>query len=474
MKNKKYIVSMAMAAWAGISNAADYTNIILVNLDDVGYGDFSCSGAYGYTTPHIDQLASQGVRFTHFLAGQPISGASRAGLLTGCYPNRIGFSGAPGPDSNYGVHQDEMTMGELLKQKGYATAIFGKWHLGSQYQFLPLQNGFDEYYGLPYSNDMWPFHPQQGEVFNFPDLPTYDGNEVVGYNTDQTRFTTDYTMRSIDFIKKNVQAGKPFFLYLAHNMPHVPLAVSDKFKGKSEQGLFGDVMMEIDWSIGEVWKTVQELGIEENTLIVITSDNGPWTNYGNHAGSAAGLREAKATTFDGGNRVPCIVYWKGHTQAGTICNKLASNIDLFPTFAEISGAPLPQRKIDGVSILSLIEGKTDANPRTSFVYYYNKNDLEAVTDGEFKLVFPHKYVTYGAYAPGNDGKPGKLATVELRASELYDLRRDPGERYNVLHQYPERAAKLMKIADEMRSQLGDNLTRVKGTENRKPGLVEHK
>lgn len=474
MKNKKYIVSMAMAAWAGISNAADYTNIILVNLDDVGYGDFSCNGAYGYTTPHIDQLASQGVRFTHFLAGQPISGASRAGLLTGCYPNRIGFSGAPGPDSNYGVHQDEMTMGELLKQKGYATAIFGKWHLGSQYQFLPLQNGFDEYYGLPYSNDMWPFHPQQGEVFNFPDLPTYDGNEVVGYNTDQTRFTTDYTMRSIDFIKKNVQAGKPFFLYLAHNMPHVPLAVSDKFKGKSEQGLFGDVMMEIDWSIGEVWKTVQELGIEENTLIVITSDNGPWTNYGYHAGSAAGLREAKATTFDGGNRVPCIVYWKGHTQAGTICNKLASNIDLFPTFAEISGAPLPQRKIDGVSILSLIEGKTDANPRTSFVYYYNKNDLEAVTDGEFKLVFPHKYVTYGAYAPGNDGKPGKLATVELRVSELYDLRRDPGERYNVLHQYPERAAKLMKIADEMRSQLGDDLTRVKGTENRKPGLIEHK
>ena len=474
MKNKKYIVSMAMAAWAGISSAADYTNIILVNLDDVGYGDFSCNGAYGYTTPHIDQLASQGVRFTHFLAGQPISGASRVGLLTGCYPNRIGFSGAPGPDSNYGVHQDEMTMGELLKQKGYATAIFGKWHLGSQYQFLPLQNGFDEYYGLPYSNDMWPFHPQQGEVFNFPDLPTYDGNEVVGYNTDQTRFTTDYTMRSIDFIKKNVQAGKPFFLYLAHNMPHVPLAVSDKFKGKSEQGLFGDVMMEIDWSIGEVWKTVQELGIEENTLIVITSDNGPWTNYGNHAGSAAGLREAKATTFDGGNRVPCIVYWKGHTQAGTICNELASNIDLFPTFAEISGAPLPQRKIDGVSILSLIEGKTDANPRTSFVYYYNKNDLEAVTDGEFKLVFPHKYVTYGAYAPGNDGKPGKLATVELRASELYDLRRDPGERYNVLHQYPERAAKLMKIADEMRSQLGDDLTRVKGTENRKPGLVEHK
>lgn len=461
---------LAASSCVNIVIAADYTNVILVNLDDVGYGDFSCNGAYGYTTPHIDRLASEGVRFTHFLAVQPISGASRAGLLTGCYPNRIGFAGAPGPDSNYGIHPDEMTMGELLKQQGYATAIFGKWHLGSQRQFLPLQNGFDEYYGLPYSNDMWPNHPQQGEVFNFPDLPTYDGNEIVGYNTDQSRFTTDYTERSIAFIRKH--RDEPFFLYLAHSMPHVPLAVSDKYKGKSEQGLFGDVMMEIDWSIGEVWKTVCELGLEEHTLLVITSDNGPWANYGNHAGSAGGLREAKATTFDGGNRVPCIVYWKGHTKPGTICNRLASNIDLFPTLAEITGAPLPARKIDGVSILPLIEGEESANPRESFVYYYHKNDLEAVTDGEFKLVFPHKYVTYGAYAPGNDGKPGPLENVDLKASELYDLRRDPGERYNVLHQYPERAAKLMRIADEKRKELGDNLTRVKGSENRQPGLVE--
>ena len=359
-----------------------------------------------------------------------------------------------------------------MKQKGYSTAIFGKWHLGDAHQFLPLQNGFDEYYGLPYSNDMWPNHPQQGEVFNFPDLPTYDGNEVVGYNTDQSRFTTDYTERAVRFIRNN--RSKPFFLYLAHSMPHVPLAVSDKFKGKSEQGLFGDVMMEIDWSVGEVVRTVRELGLEDNTLIVITSDNGPWANYGNHAGSAAGLREAKATTFDGGNRVPCIMYWKGHTKPGTICNKLASNIDLFPTFAEISGAALPGRKIDGVSILSLIEGREGANPRESFVYYYNKNDLEAVTDGEFKLVFPHKYVTYGAYEPGNDGQPGKLANLEIMKPELYDLRRDPGERYNVATQNPERLAKLQKIADKWRAELGDNLTRQKGTERREPGLVDKK
>lgn len=469
MMNRLLLLASA-SLLSGAGMAADHTNIVLINLDDVGYGDFSCNGAYGYKTPNIDRMAAEGMRFTHFLAAQPISGASRAGLLTGCYPNRIGFSGAPGPDSPYGIHPEEMTIGEVLKQRGYSTAIFGKWHLGDARQFLPLQNGFDEYYGLPYSNDMWPFHPQQGEIFNFPDLPTIDGNEVVGYNTDQTRFTTDYTTRSVDFIRRN--KDKPFFLYLAHSMPHVPLAVSGKFKGKSEQGLFGDVMMEIDWSVGEVLRTLRELGLEENTLVVLTSDNGPWANYGNHAGSAAGLREAKATTFDGGNRIPCLMYWKGRIAPGTTCNRLASNIDLLPTFAEISQAPLPPRKIDGVSILSLIDGVEGANPRESFVYYFNKNDLEAVTDGMFKLVFPHKYVTYGAYEPGNDGKPGKLANLELMKPEMYDLRRDPGERYNVITQYPEEAAKLMRIADQKRRELGDNLTRVKGTELREPGRVK--
>lgn len=467
--NSKLILLAAASSLSMVGVASNHTNIIIINLDDAGYGDFSYNGAYGYKTPNIDRMAAEGVRFTHFLAGQPISGASRAGLLTGCYPNRIGFAGAPGPDSDYGIHPDEMTMGELLKQKGYSTAIYGKWHLGDARQFLPLQNGFDEYYGLPYSNDMWPFHPQQGEVFNFPDLPTYNGNEVVGYNTDQSQFTTDYTTRTVDFIKKNKH--KPFFIYLAHSMPHVPLAVSDKFKGKSEQGLYGDVMMELDWSVGEVLKALREQGLEENTLIVLTSDNGPWTNYGNHAGSAGGLREAKATTFDGGNRIPCVMYWKGVIQPGTSCNKLASNIDLFPTLADISGAPLPQRKIDGVSLLPLIKGEKDANPRESFVYYYNKNDLEAVTDGMFKLVFPHKYVTYGAYVPGNDGQPGNLTNLELKKAEMYDLRRDPGERYDVITQYPEEAARLMKIADEMRKDLGDNLTRTKGTGRRDPGKL---
>jgi arylsulfatase len=255
-------------------------------------------------------------------------------------------------------------------------------------------------------------------------------------------------------------------------MPHVPLAVSDKFKGKSQQGLWGDVMMEIDWSVGEVLKTLRELGLEENTLVILTSDNGPWISYGNHAGSTGGLREAKATTFDGGNRIPCLMYWKGKILPGSTCNKLASNIDIFPTLAELSNAPLPQRKIDGVSIVSLIKGEKDANPRKSFVYYYNKNDLEAVTDGMFKLVFPHRYTTYGAYVSGNDGQPGKLEKIDLRKAELYDLRRDPGERYDVISQYPEIASELMKVADRMREELGDDLTRKQGKERRKPGLTK--
>lgn len=256
-------------------------------------------------------------------------------------------------------------------------------------------------------------------------------------------------------------------------MPHVPLAVSDKFKGKSEQGLYGDVMMELDWSVGEILRTLRELNLEEHTLVILTSDNGPWANYGNHAGSAAGLREAKATTFDGGNRVPCVMYWKGVIEPATSCNQLAANIDLFPTVAGLSGAPLPERTIDRVSLVPLIKGETGAHPRTSFVYYFHVNDLEAVTDGTFKLVFPHRYVTYGAYVPGNDGMPGKLTNLEIKKAELYDLRRDPGERYNVLSHYPEEVAKLMRIADEMRAELGDDLTRVKGVARREPGLTEN-
>ena len=458
------LLSFGVTCCAFSASAAKPVNIIVINLDDAGFGDFSHKGAFGYQTPNIDRMAAEGLSLTHFLAVQPISGASRAGLLTGCYPNRIGFAGAPGPGSKYGIAADEMTLGELVKQQGYATAVFGKWHLGDVEKFLPLQNGFDEYYGLPYSNDMWPYHPQM----KFPDLPTYDGNEIIGYNTDQSRFTTDYTERAVNFIRKNRK--KPFLLYLAHSMPHVPLAVSDKFKGKSEQGMYGDVMMELDWSVGEILNTLRELKLEENTLVMLMSDNGPWINYGNHAGSTGGLREGKATTFDGGNRVPCIMYWKGHIQPGSVFNKLASNIDIFPTVAELTGSPLPDHKIDGVSLVPVINGEKDAEPRTWFVYYYNRNDLEAVTDGRFKLIFPHRHATYEPYLPGNDGRPGERRSTELKETLLFDLRRDPAERYNVIEQYPEERQKLEAIAERMRADLGDNLRNIPATNARPAGL----
>lgn len=448
-------------------SAKQPTNIILINLDDVGNGDFSFRGALGYQTPNIDRMAAEGMVLNNFYAVQPISGASRAGLMTGCYPNRIGFAYALNPHSPYGINEKEETIAELLRDKGYATAIFGKWHLGDEKKFLPLQHGFDEYYGLPYSNDMWPNHPQ----YKFPDLPLIKGNDVIGYNTDQSRLTTDYTQYATDFIKRNAHQ-KPFFLYLAHSMPHVPLAVSDKFKGKSKQGLYGDVMMELDWSIGEVLKTIRKEGIEENTLVILTSDNGPWANYGNHAGSSGGLREAKANTFNGGVRVPCLCYWKGTIQPASVSNSLYSNIDILPTLVEVAEAQLPKQKIDGVSMLPTLTTDPQWAGRKYLCFYYHKNSLEGITDGKYKLVFPHKYVSYDNQVPGNDGKPGPLGEGEVTTCELYDLRRDMGERVNVISLYPEEVEKLKKEADFWREELGDDLTGHSGKARREAGKAE--
>jgi arylsulfatase len=411
-------------------------------------------------------MAKNGMRFTRFYSAQAVSGASRAGLLTGCYPNRFGFSGAPGPDANTGINENETTIAEMLKQKGYACAAYGKWHLGHHKQFLPTHNGFDEYYGIPYSNDMWPKHP----TIKFPDLPLFEGDKVIAYNPDQTRFTTDFTARAVQFIDKNKK--KPFFLYLAHPMPHVPLFVSDKFKGKSKQGLYGDVMMEIYWSIGQIIGKLREEGLEENTLVVVTSDNGPWINYGNHAGSTGGLREGKGTSFEGGQRVPCLMQWKGVIQEGSICNNLTSSIDLLPTIAALTNAPLPTYKTDGVNITSLIRGEKNANPRTSFYYYYRRNSLEAVTDGNFKLIFPHPHRTYEGFEPGNNGAPGKVEESHMLEEKLLiDLRRDPGERYNVINMYPEETSKLEQMAREAREDLGDDLTNTTGKNTRPIGQL---
>ena len=447
------------------------TNYVVIFLDDMGYGDLTVTGATGYQTPNIDRLCKEGMRFTNFYTAQAVSSASRAGLLTGCYPNRIGFSGALGPSAQVGIAQSEETIAEVLKKKNYACGAFGKWHLGHHPQFLPTNHGFDEYLGLPYSNDMWPFHPEAGS--SYPDLPMFDGVRIVNPKVtpdDQTQLTTQYTERAVRFIEKN--KNKPFFVYLAHSMPHVPLFVSDKFKGKSAQGLYGDVMMEIDWSVGEILKTLEKLGIDKNTLVVFTSDNGPWINYGNHAGSTGGLREGKGTAFEGGQRVPCIMRWPGKIPAGTICNQLASTIDLLPTFAHISGAALPPLRIDGVNIISLLtDAKAVTSPRKYFLYYYRQNDLDAIRNDRYKLVFPHAGRTYEGFLPGNDGQPGPVNERRTFELALYDMRRDPGERYDVKELYPEVVAELMKIADEARKDLGDDLTGEKGNGRRAIGRL---
>lgn len=450
-----------------VTQAKGYTNFVVILMDDMGYGDLRINGATGYDTPNIDRMLGESMVFTHYYAPQAVSGASRAGLLTGCYPNRIGLSGAPFPGSRTGISADEMTIAEVLKQKGYACGAFGKWHLGDNVQFLPLQHGFDEFYGIPYSNDMYPGHPS----IKFPDLPLIEGNQVIEKNPDQSAFTTNLTGRAVRFIDKHRR--EPFFLYLAHPMPHVPLAVSDRFKGKSERGLYGDVMMELDWSIGEILKKLKKEKLDDNTLIIVTSDNGPWLNYGNHAGSTSGLREGKGVSFEGGQRVPCIVRWKGHVQPGTICSRMVAGMDILPTFAEIAGVPLPENRIDGISFLPLLKDFAATAPRKYFCYYYRANDLEAVTDGHFKLVFPHKYRTYEGFLPGRNGQPGPVDEwFPLKEKLLFDLWLDPGERYNVIAEYPKVAERLEDFAETVRKDLGDNLTGNKGNGRRKPGYIQ--
>ena len=476
---KKYLTLTLLTALFATCNPpqkqnTEKPNVIIVFIDDEGYGDVGCYGATGFETPNLDQMASKGMRFTNFYAAQPVCSASRAGLLTGCYPNRIGFSGALFPYHKIGINPKEVTMAEMFKEQGYATACFGKWHLGWQKEFLPLQHGFDEYVGLPYSNDMWPNSNVTGERLpegegrgNYPELPLIVGNEIAERITslkDQDKLTTLYTEKAVDFIDRN--ANNPFFLYVPHTMGHIPLGVSDKFRGKSEQGLYGDVMMEIDWSVGEIMNTLEKNNIAENTIVVFTTDNGPWLNFGNHAGSAGGLREGKTTSWEGGQRVPFIVQWPEKIPAGTICNKLACAIDLLPTFTAITNGELPENKIDGLDISSLLKGDFKSEPRETILYYYGKNNLNAVRKGNWKLVLPHTFSSYNT-EPGNDGHGGKRIKTVIEKPELYNMMRDPGEQYNVIEYYPDKVREIMAIVEKARKELGDlNVGIEKGSENR--------
>lgn len=452
-------------------SASPPPNVILFFMDDLGYGDLSVTGALGYATPNIDRMAMEGSRFTNFMAAQAVCTPSRAALLTGCYPNRLGMSGALSPESVTGLNPDEETLAELLKEKGYATAIFGKWHLGSQKAFLPLQQGFDEYYGVPYSHDMWPLHPNQANA-KYPPLPLYEGNKAIKTITnldDASRLTAAITERAVGFIRKHKE--DPFFMYVPHPLPHVPLAVSSRFKGKSERGMYGDVLMELDWSVGEILAELKKQGLDNNTIILLTSDNGPWLNYGDHAGSSGGFREGKGTSFEGGQRVPLIVRWPNVVPAGRVSNKLLTAMDILPTLAELCDARLPKKKIDGVEWTALLKGDDSKVPRDEFLYYYRKNNLEAVRKGNWKLVFPHSGRSYEGDLPGKGGVPGLAPENRKFPLALYNLERDPGERYDVSRQHPEIVTALNKLAEDARADLGDDLQKRIGKNNRPAGFV---
>ena len=441
-------------------------NVVVIFADDLGYGDVGCFGAKGWSTPNIDRLAAEGVRFTNFYVAQPVCSASRAALLTGCYPNRIGIQGALGPSARHGIASRETTLAEMLKGRGYATAAIGKWHLGHLPPFLPTRHGFDQYFGLPYSNDMWPHHPEAKEG-TYPPLPLYDGETVVNADVspaDQATLTRRYTERAVQFIAAS--KGMPFFLYLAHSFPHVPLYVGKAFKGSSRQGLYGDVIQEIDWSVGEVMKAIREAGVERNTLVVFTSDNGPWLSYGDHAGSAGGLREGKGTVWEGGVREPFVARWPGKIPAGSVQNEPAMTIDLLPTIAGFAGAKLPNATIDGKDVAPLLRcepGATNAN--RAYYFYFNANELQAVRKGRWKLILPHTYRTMAFQSPGKDGRPGKYRMTKA-GLELYDLQTDPGETMNVAANQPGVVNDLMVDVEAARKELGDSLTNRTGSGTR--------
>ncbi len=462
------VYCLALVGGSGLRAEPELPNIVLIMADDQGYADIGVYGAKGFETPHLDRLAGEGMRFTDFYVTQPVCGASRAGLLTGCYPNRIGLPGAPDHRARHGIHEAETTLAELLKGRGYATAIFGKWHLGHHRAFLPLQNGFDEYFGLPYSNDMWPYHPE-ARPGTYPPLPLMEGNRVIGLNPDPAHLTTWYTERAVSFIERNRE--RPFFLYLPHSMPHVPLGVSKKFKGKSAQGLYGDVIMELDWSVGQVLEALERQGLTERTLVIYTSDNGPWLSYGTHAGNTGILREGKGTTWDGGVRVPCIMRWPGRIPAGTVTSEPVMTIDILPTVAGIVGAQLPALPIDGEDILPLMLATPGVrSPHEALFFYYGGNELQSMRSGRWKLVFPHRYRTLAGRPGGTGGIPAKYEMHQTGLA-LYDLTRSPDEARDVLTEYPAEVQRLQKLADRMRAELGDDLTGVAGAGRREPGRV---
>lgn len=413
-------------------------NIVLLLTDDQGYGDMYCYGNPNVQTPNLDQLAEEGTRFTNFYAGAAASTPSRAALLTGRYAERVGVPGVVDDLSKNGIKPTEITLADYLKQNDYATCIVGKWHLGYQPEYMPLRHGFTEFFGIPYSNDMWPFHPQPDHAY--PALALYDNDRIIEYNPPVNQMTTRLTKRAISFIESHKEEA--FFLYIPYTQPHVPLGVSNKFKGKSGKGLYADVLMEIDWSVGEIMKALKTNGLDENTLILFTSDNGPWLSYGNHGGSNGSLREGKGTTFDGGQRVPFIARMPKYIPAGKVSHQFFSALDLTPTLVELTASQMPRMNpFDGENVWGILTGKTQGHSPFYFVY---DGKVEALRDGKWKCVAPHTYRI--VQTPGKDGLPGKqIANGGKTGLVLFDMEADPQEKHNLASKYPEITARMIQM-----------------------------
>lgn len=441
-------------------------NVVLVFADDLGYADLGVSGAQGYTTPNLDRMAAEGARLRSFYVAQAVCSASRAALMTGAYPNRVSILGALGPRSRKGLHHDEVTIAEVLKGRGYATAAYGKWHLGEDPRFLPRQQGFDEYFGLPYSNDMGPRLPERSDGRRA--VPLVDNEQTVETAPDQSELTSRYTERALRFIERN--QARPFFVYLAHNMPHVPIFASAKWKGTTARGLFGDVIAEIDWSVGQILATLARLGLDDRTLVIFSSDNGPWLSYGDHAGSARPLREGKATTFEGGVRVPALFRWPGRIPAGTVSDELVLSMDILPTLARLAGTPPAGRTIDGKDVWPILSRQAGAKtPHDAFFYYWGTR-LEAVRSGPWKLHFPHKYRSLEGPG-GRDGIPARYEERSIALS-LFNLEADVGETTDVAAQHPDVVERLQALAERARADLGDSATGRVGKDIRPAGSAQ--
>ncbi len=466
-------------------------NIILINCDDLGFGDLSCYGSARNDTPNIDRLAREGTRFTDFYVASPVCTPSRAALLTGCYPPRISFDDFDGqgvlfPGRAYGIHQDELTLGQLMQHAGYATKLIGKWHVGDQAEFLPTRRGFDEYYGLPYSNDMG---RQRGRE-DSPPLPLIENEDVIQQQPDQRALTERYTQEALRFIRRHsdmpaadngnahaVEPSPPFFLYFAHMYVHVPLFVPEVFLQRSRNGAYGGAVAAIDWSLGVLLDELDERGIAENTMIIFTSDNG--SRARDEGGSNAPFRGVKGSTWEGGMRVPFIVRRPGYVPANETSDALLSGMDILPTLASIAGvdltalADLDARPIDGVNAEPLLRDPRTTSPRRELLYYRGST-LEAIRYDNWKLRFAvAKTGGPGDPEPVAAAGPSGSASAVNTEDALYDLVGDPGETRNLAGEHPEVLADLRRRADEARRRFGDAATGHTGSEVRPKGRVEN-